>query len=430
MVLLTLFHIVSSFAITVGSYDASGRELNQVPTDIPLNESHIILNNNDIDSLPVGIFEDYKDLSYLDISKNRLTDILPNTFIGTRIDTLRLANNLLKAFPDISEIGHCLRSLMLSFNAITEIPIENVASLQQLAYLDLSGNKNLPPIRTFKSNLSNTLHSFRLEYCNMWSVTDELTDLKWMMNLWISNGRFSEQISDNTFSGTQVVNLYVQNMGLVSFPVFPEGSNRIKILNLSKNKFQEELNARDFGQLESIVQLTLQNCRIDKFPDVTSMNNTLKVLDVQMNNISTIPSNILDYMSELETLLISHNPLGRFPSLGIRATSLKSLSIGGTQIRISCKNLSEFLSLEKLDVSDNSLNNTDALALQCLHSPVKHLNLNSNYITVINLVALPFFRTLQEIELGGNPIQCISKGLPHDGQGRARYCNIVQFKAI
>ncbi|ELT92512.1 hypothetical protein CAPTEDRAFT_200679 [Capitella teleta] len=405
MGIFTLLYLVGYFTITSGCYNGRNRGLEYVPTDIPLNVSVILLRNNEIDSLPVGTFENYVDLLSLEMGGNNLMDISPSAFKGTKLEFLYLDRNSLTTFPDLSEIGHCLKELYLAYNDITEVSTNHISSLTVLKLLDLTGNNKLPKGLPFKSGFNNLL-VLNLMDTRMTEINDELTNLQ-IPNLWISNGGFSGGISDLHFTGTKVNALLLRSMGLHTFPIFPNLARGIKMLDLTDNSFIEPLGDDDLGQLESISKLVLKKCHIMKFPDVTSLNKTLKELNVEMNSITTIPSNALDEMSRLDILRISNNPLQNFPSFAIRIKTLKSLYMERTNFVFSCQHASHFDSLGVIDLSDNSLDSIGAL--QCLNSPTRHVILKDNNISVIHIAGLPFLKTLQTINLHNNPIQCLSK---------------------
>ncbi|ELT92510.1 hypothetical protein CAPTEDRAFT_25228, partial [Capitella teleta] len=95
-------------------------------------------------------FSDFKRLAILHLSWNRLTFISPTAFTGTRIKRLLLDHNLLTNFPDLAQIGSTLIGLEIQYNRIEQMNADQLSSLTQLDFLDLSENKNLPAGLPFK----------------------------------------------------------------------------------------------------------------------------------------------------------------------------------------------------------------------------------------------------------------------------------------
>lgn len=122
-----------------------GRMLTELPQGlagnpgvIRLDASHNWLTRLDgqIASLPL--------LARLDASHNRLHDITPEFYEAQTLTHLDLSHNhLMRLSPKIGAL-YGLLQLDLSNNQLREIPVEALASLSRLHYLDLSGNP-LPP---------------------------------------------------------------------------------------------------------------------------------------------------------------------------------------------------------------------------------------------------------------------------------------------
>ncbi|CAL1542102.1 unnamed protein product [Lymnaea stagnalis] len=74
--------------------DCSSRHLQEVPDDLPKSIESLDLSNNIIKSLPNCSFCSYTQLTFLNISRNRIIEIAIDTFRGlSKLETLSLENN-------------------------------------------------------------------------------------------------------------------------------------------------------------------------------------------------------------------------------------------------------------------------------------------------------------------------------------------------
>ncbi len=96
-------------------------------------------------------------LSKLDLPSQNLTEIPPEVFKLTWLETLNLWNNHITKIPDsISQLSH-LCWLNLSGNQIAEVP-ESIKHLSRLFHLDLSGNQ----LTEFPESITHLSHLVKL----------------------------------------------------------------------------------------------------------------------------------------------------------------------------------------------------------------------------------------------------------------------------
>ncbi|KAI9138178.1 hypothetical protein BKA69DRAFT_815607 [Paraphysoderma sedebokerense] len=127
--------------------DLSSKELTEFPL-VPTNVAKLLLDYNNIYSIPSNAFQDFSNLEVLDLSSNRLPD-LPDS-IGSlgNLKELYLRGNLLLRLPDALERLTNLEILDVSCNELYELGpyVRTMTSLQQI---DVRHNK----LRTLPSEL-------------------------------------------------------------------------------------------------------------------------------------------------------------------------------------------------------------------------------------------------------------------------------------
>ncbi|XP_070555092.1 leucine-rich repeat-containing protein 15-like [Ptychodera flava] len=121
--------------------DCSGRELNNLPQNIPSYTTDLDLYNNNIASLPPNGFVRFKQLHSLVLSSNRITSVDSTSLKGLKnLQYLSLSGNkivlTLDAFKDLSK----LKVLSLSSNSSIKIPNDLFSPLKNLKNLSLSDN--------------------------------------------------------------------------------------------------------------------------------------------------------------------------------------------------------------------------------------------------------------------------------------------------
>ncbi|XP_077459222.1 fibromodulin a [Stigmatopora argus] len=125
--------------------DVSNNNLTKVPDALPEQLHQLYLDSNSIGSLPEGFLSSFKQLQYLRMAHNQLTDMsLPsNIFNVTGLVELDLSFNKLERIPPV---GTTLQHLYLQANHIKEFtlgsfcPIVDVSNFSQLQSLRLDGN--------------------------------------------------------------------------------------------------------------------------------------------------------------------------------------------------------------------------------------------------------------------------------------------------
>jgi tetratricopeptide (TPR) repeat protein len=128
-----------AFGSSSGVINLSNSKLRNMPYDLPLNSSSLILSDNRFRDFPDGLNR-YKDLEYLDISGNRLRNVSASIGDLSKLHYLDLSNNRIDDLPnDMSKLKN-LRELNLSNNKLKGVPMM-LCQLKGLRLLNLKGNK-------------------------------------------------------------------------------------------------------------------------------------------------------------------------------------------------------------------------------------------------------------------------------------------------
>ncbi|KAK9221110.1 hypothetical protein WN944_009535 [Citrus x changshan-huyou] len=292
-------------------------------------------------------------LYYLDLSRNFLTSIdhLP----WKNLESLRLDSNLLQgSLPDLPP--HMV-SFSISNNSLTgEIP-SSFCYLSSIEYLFLSnnslsgqipqclGNSTLETLDLKMNNFQGTIPQTYAKGCNLTS-------------LWLSGNHLEGPLPPSLINCVDLSVLDVGNNNL-SGPI-PEylGNSTLEVLDMRMNKFNGGL-PQTFAKSCLLVSLNLNGNRL-KGPLPPSLVNCqyLEVLDVGNNQIDDTFPYWLDFLPELQVLILRSN---RFWG-----------PIGDTKTRVP------FPKLRIIDCSHNQL--TGVLPLWYLHSFKAMMHGNNNSV--------------------------------------------------
>lgn len=281
------------------------------------------LTNNNVHSLPPGLFCPLSNLKTLNLSQNTLLDsehlgLSAREKVNCQIplQTLILSRNELKSISSGSLTTLTrLKSLDLSFNNLGVLVDSTFKALVNLEILDLSHNRlvALPP--------------------NIFGSTIKLREI---------------QLANNT-------------IGTINLDAFHNLTN-LQVLNLSGNSLDENwIKPGIFQGLLHLIILDLSSNHISKidtqlFTDLSA----LQVLNLAFNNIHTISSNSFANQVNLHILLMSHNELE-----ALHYQTLSGLTV-----------------LDSLTLDHNKLHSIDKTALKnCTN--LKSISVNHNFLTQV-----------------------------------------------
>lgn len=127
----------------------SDKDLGKIPYGIPYNSRYVLLMNNHIDSIQLNLLSEYDSMEFLVLSNNRLSDAsIEGAFEGIQsLKRLYVERNLLRSIP--TDLPVTLEELRLDRNQISVMSDAAFGRCPNLLILSLSnnslGNKSIPP---------------------------------------------------------------------------------------------------------------------------------------------------------------------------------------------------------------------------------------------------------------------------------------------
>lgn len=277
------------------------------------------LNVNSLMKFPVKIIE-FKTLQYLDLSKNRIGDDIPNDILKlNELKSLNLEECEMNKFPNEILNLEKLEKLYLSRNRIINIP-EQLILLKNLKelYLNNCELKNIENIKNSQLKIlhlnENKIYSFQNQLLELKELKIEKSELKeinfsGLLNLeylFLSNN-FIEKL-DSSFQQL----IYLKKLDL-SFNKLKEISieklEEIEEIDLSNN-FIEKLDS--FKNLKKLNKFIMKNNRL-KYLSNDIHETNIEQLDLTYNYIKEISKDILNIKS-LKYLRLKHNDIDIIPN--------------------------------------------------------------------------------------------------------------------
>ncbi|XP_037908656.1 toll-like receptor Tollo [Hermetia illucens] len=336
------------------------------------------MSQNNMWSIPDGMICPLKDMTFLNMSSNRIQDIgnfhfsaslstRKSRICGTSLQTVDLCDNKITNLPSaiFSALGR-LKNLYLRRNEMNFIADRAFEGLVSLTIVDLSENKlsNLPP--------------------------ELFSEAKYVKEIYLRN---------NTIN--------VLAPGLFS------DLAELLVLDLGHNELSSQwVNAATFVGLKRLILLDLSNNKINKLesPMFRSLH-TLQILKLQDNYIDAIPENTFAELTNLHTLILSNNRLSTIDSYTLRGLyGILILSLDYNRIsRIDALALKNCSSLQDLHLNGNELTSVpDVLHYVPL---LKTLDLGENHITTIENASFSSMENLFGLRLTENAIEFVKRGV-------------------
>ncbi|KAJ4742233.1 LRR receptor-like serine/threonine-protein kinase GSO2 [Rhynchospora pubera] len=373
-----------------------------------------ISNTSITDEVPVWFWHVFSETNYLDLSKNNLSGLMPesleflsatklflseNQFQGLipklskSLLTLDLSENALSGFLPSNWKNLNLNTLSLRQNSLKGSIPQFICQLKKLDFLDLSNNffvGNIPNCGRSNSGQSQKNNS------KLGSTNQSLTLFFLLLSYNNLSGEFPKHLK--YFNNLIILDLKNNNFSGSIPPWIAKKIPSLGFLLLGSNMFNGTLPYQLF-ELEKLQMLDLSNNNLNgKIP--SSMRTLMGMISTDGMNIllrdpmylssiylQTIievytKGQVLDYEDNIlyyTSLDLSHNNLlGNIPEemgalVGLRNLNISRNKLSG-DIPISIGNLR---SLESLDFSNNELSGSIPLSLSTL-TFLSHLNLSYN----------------------------------------------------
>nr|CAD7459546.1 unnamed protein product [Timema tahoe] len=341
------------------------------------------ISENNMWSVPEGIFCPLHSLEVLNLTRNRLRNVSNLKF---SLGEMAASSNL----GPSERCGGNLRMLDLSNNSIDSLQPNTLSGLSRLQTLNLQGNGI----------------SFLAD-----RALEGLTSLTVLR---LADNRLSN-LPPELFSDTRdIKEVYLQNNSInVLAPGLFNEMTQLLVLDLSRNELTAEwVNTATFVGLVRLVVLDMSYNRISKlessvFRDLYS----LQILRLQNNIVESIPESTFSSLYNLHTLILSDNKLTVIDSYtfnGLYVLSLLSID-NNNILSIHPEALKNCSSLQDLHLNGNKL-----LEVPTTLNDVpllKTLDLGENHIIDITNTSLNGMQHIYGLRLTENNIGNLTKGV-------------------
>ncbi|KAM9960459.1 hypothetical protein ACTFIW_009600 [Dictyostelium discoideum] len=234
-------------------------------------------------------------------------------------------------YPMLS-YNQSLKSLILDFNKITEIP-DCITLLPNLNHLSLAANQlthvpeflsQLKSLETFEIGI-NQFTSFPLNVCKIKSLTSlhlETNNIKSLPEEFLN-----------------LVNLKDLSLFDNQLKEIPDSlPNNIEKLNLGCNDISSSKSKSLIRISHSLTTLNLSENKIEELDESLSCLVNVKTLMLDCNMIKVIPGSVLGSWKSLVTLNLPHNLISDLPPEVILLSNLRIIDLRGNNFEI-CKKL-------------------------------------------------------------------------------------------
>lgn len=328
------------------------------------------------------------------------------------IKSLDLSNNLLTTFPDhefLSVLAAAsLKKLIISNNRISSLPDRMLKiSCQDLQVLELQHNSIEEASRFALTGASNLqvidLSENMLEHL----PSGFFTNLKRLRIVNLNNNKI-RALPKDVFEGTVVDTLNLAYNQLTSLPgCLSSISSTLVNLDVSFNQI-DHLDAVMLSSAPNLVSLNLAHNRLTLLPDnVFSYLNSLISLDISYNTIRANFKELFHEIQHVKELNLASIGLNRWPHLPLPKLITLNLSSNALDYRVADQTPTNIVirldRLRSLDLSRNRFTHVPSF-LWSSTPLLKHLDLSSNPIRIINRDSFASLIRLQTLSLQPLPV--------------------------
>lgn len=397
------------------------------------------LADNNLWTLPSGVFCPLFSLKYLNLSKNHLNDVAQVGF-GANSAELNSENDLFTGSPQTTSTvsktcSSGLEQLDLSYNNLISIPNNCFFALRSLTFLHLDSNQ----LTILDDNSFAGME--KLQFMNITNnrlialppeVFEKTKELK---RLYIGNnslavlapGLFEKlyQLEVLDLSFNELTSSWINRDTFI-------GLSRLIVLKLNNNKLTkiDQFVFRELYELQALnlefngIELIAQNAFVDlrNLHQLLLSNNQLKVIEskhfaglialnqliLESNEISNIHPNAFDNLTNIVDLSLNDNKLNKIPDSMRKLRNLQALDLGKNRIiEIESDSFDGLEQLAGLRLTDNQIISIKKGAFVALKS-IHVLNFASNKIKHIDQSAFLTNEKLRAIRLDSNALEDIS----------------------
>ncbi|XP_044469709.1 disease resistance protein RPP2B-like [Mangifera indica] len=295
------------------------------------------------------------NLKYIGLSHSKHLCRIPDLSLMPNLESLNLEDctNLLESFSSIHNLHKLVILNLRGCRSFNNLPISD--SCQSLRKVYLSGCSNLEKV----PNLPNTVeklyldetaikelpsigHLFRLvklslrKCSRLKRLPNSICELKSLKYLCLSGCSKLDRLPNDMGNLQTLEELILEGISFAEIATFMASLTNLKTLSLTRCKMQEQLGIPlvDLSVFQRIEELCLIDCCIEVLPNTIGELLSLGSLDLDQNNLETLPESIKD-LSNLEGLSLSNcqrlKYLPELPSslvqiIAVNCVSLESVS--------------------------------------------------------------------------------------------------------
>ncbi|KAG1680911.1 Leucine-rich repeat-containing G-protein coupled receptor 5 [Nymphon striatum] len=353
-----------------GNQIGKGKELT---FGIYRNLKRIVLDGNDLTSIPAHLFVNIQHLEDLSLKNNKLVSVPVNALTPVKnLQKLFLSSNLITDNEDRSLKNANLKQIWLDHNRLKNIPIKILNNVHQLDVLHLGGNLitkiSFLPLHSLSNLVYLLLEDNKIKY-----------------------------IDKKAFSGLyslRVLSLSGNKINFISRKAFKR-NKALQVIKLDNNPlFSVDIDA--FSDLPNLLQIILPNLRNQKkFLNLTNCRSVER-LEIDRAKIEVLPKNFCSYIPKLTNLDFNYGHLTEIPENKFqRQDSLVHLHLAFNRITTIYKNsFSGLDNIQLLDLEGNSISVINPQAF--LATPkLNDLNLGVNQFSKLPTAGLQNLRIIK-----------------------------------
>ncbi|CAN7989111.1 unnamed protein product [Ixodes hexagonus] len=396
----------------LGSFvDCSRRGLTEIPTDLPTWVEILDLSHNTLRNLDTIGVHQIPSLRQLKISHNHLIEI-PDLDNLQHLGELHLAHNEIQSLGQNLLKYPSLRSLDLSFNKITVVPVGVFTNSSRLVQLSLNSNKVSSIEKGSLDNLT-SLETLRLNKNHLVTIPKDLfLKLQALKQLELNKNRIRaiEGLSFKGLESLESLSLRRNSINHLSDGAFYY-LGKIQSLNLDFNNITVVTKGWLYG-LSALKLLNLTGNSITEVGmDGWEYCRKLTHLDLTSNKLQAITTSTFAKAESLRFLYLGHNMVSYIEEGAFKHLShLKILHLDRNEISWTMEDTNgPFLglsSLTQLTLSDNSIKSLTPRAFAGL-GRLRSLDLSGNPVATIHQSTFaPLRRRLTDLKLDSGSLLC------------------------